>query len=70
MTEGGRKREGLKRFNFWTIVVLLTLIFVLLFIAYPFSKMLIQSFQSKGEAFYLEKLCPFFLRNGIIIIRC
>lgn len=55
-----KKREGLQKLNFWTIVVLLTLIFVLLFIAYPFSKMLIQSFQSKGEAFTFKNYIRFF----------
>lgn len=46
--------------NFWSVVVLLTLIFALLFIAYPFSKMLIQSFQSKDAALTLNNYVRFF----------
>jgi iron(III) transport system permease protein len=56
----GSKKHGLERFNFWTIVVLITLIFALLFIAYPFSRMLIQSFQSKDQAFTMKNYIRFF----------
>lgn len=54
------KRNRVQRFDFWTIVVLLTLLFVLLFIAYPFSKLLLQSFQSKEQDVTLKNYIRFF----------
>lgn len=56
-------RAGIPGLNFWTAVVLLTLAFVLVFIAYPFSRMLIQSSQSKEQAFTLNNYVRFFAKR-------
>lgn len=53
-------RLSFKTFNFWTIVILASIIFALIFIVYPFSKLFIQSFFGKETAFSFENYQRFF----------
>lgn len=64
------------KFNFWLIVSLLILIFCLIFIVFPFLKLIIQSFHdSKNNTFTLANYMRFFekkyykqaLRNSLVI---
>ena len=57
------KRVGYEKFNFWTIVILATLLFALLFIIYPFTRMFLQSFQSQEKTFTLENYFRFFRKS-------
>ena len=59
----GRSPQTLKRdrFTFWTIILVLAFIFALIFIVYPFSNLLIQSFTKKNiEGFTLQNYLRFF----------
>ncbi len=57
------KRVGYEKFNFWSIVILATLLFALLFIVYPFTRMFLQSFQGQQNTFTLENYFRFFRKS-------
>lgn len=52
------------RVDFWVIMSLVIIIFCLIFIVYPFFKMIVQSFQdSKSQAFTLANYMKFFRKS-------
>ena len=53
-------------FNFWTVVIIIMLALAALFIVYPFSKLLFQSFFPKGGGFSLENYEKFFSKRYYI----
>ena len=71
-------KRNMRRLDFWTIVISVTVILALLFIVYPFSRLFIQSFQDKTGAFSLKNYVKFFskpyyrntLRNSFTVCFC
>lgn len=55
-----------EKFNFWTFVILAVLVLAIVFIIYPFSRLLIQSFHNKEGALTLENYADFFQRKYYI----
>lgn len=64
------ERLHMDKFNFWTIVIFLLLIFTTLFIIFPFGKLFLSSFQSEEASVTLENYLRFFTkryyRNALI----
>ena len=54
------KKSFREKFDFWVIVIVCVFIFALLFIVYPFSRMLIQSFQGKDGGITFANYFKFF----------
>lgn len=55
-----------QKFNFWSIVILTILILSAIFIIYPFSRLLIQSFYNKEGVLSLENYATFFRKKYYI----
>ncbi|HIU77456.1 MAG TPA: iron ABC transporter permease [Candidatus Pelethocola excrementipullorum] len=55
-----------EKFNFWTVVILVVLVLAVIFIIYPFSRLLIQSFHNKEGGLTLENYANFFQRKYYI----
>ena len=59
-------RTGERRFNFWTIVIILFSVFAAAFIIYPFGRLLYQSFFPKGGPFSFANYEKFFQKQYYI----
>lgn len=58
------QRLRIDKFNFWTIMTLVILIFCLIFIVFPFFKLIVQSFENQEtNAFTLENYARFFQKK-------
>lgn len=54
------ERSAYERFNAWTIITLIAAIFILIFIIYPFSVLIIKSFSGEGKGVSFEHYLRFF----------
>ncbi len=57
------ERLHMDKFNFWTIVVLLLLIFTTIFIIFPFGKLFLSSFHTEEAAFTFDNYVRFFTKR-------
>lgn len=57
------ERLHMDKFNFWTVVIFLLLIFTTIFIIYPFGKLFLQSFSTEEQVFTFENYLRFFTKR-------
>ena len=57
------ERLRIDKFNFWTIVILVLMLFAAIFIIYPFGKLFLQSFDTGDQAFTLDNYLRFFSKK-------